>query len=310
MAEHEDILAFNGLHLPLPPGWDIVSMGKRYLCLGPDMRPALELKWEPITGSFSMKKHMKRVVQSYGKKGRVVFHSPPLADTDKTGAPLTSVAFFEWSSTSIRDALNARGEGGIVYDQECKAALVFQCRAPLSLDSPEAKIVFDGLRLQNGSVRHWSIYDIRAELPDWLQLDAYKFSPGLFRLDFRGPKQSRFQLFRLGPANVILENTLLETWAENFFSTLHPAHGPSLLSREHGTVTLDLSGKTPFVERLVPWRRTHGIFLARRDEQANRILALCASSRRPLDIQPLKEIFARYVAVPKKRPTPAADART
>ncbi len=296
-APREIILAFNGLRLPMPHDWDIVSMGKRYLCLGPDMHPALELKWEPISGSFSMKKHMKRVMRTYGRGSKVTFHGPP-RNGDGTDA---GIVFFDWSVGE------AHGEGGILFDTDSSAALVFQCNAPFSLDSPEAKAIFDGLHLQHNPIRQWRIYDIQADLPDWLSLDTFSFAPGLFRLDFTGPQNLKFHLLRLGPASMILEHTDLSDWAGNFFATLHPQHGIQLTSPrfgdENGVISLDLSGKTPLAERIVPWRRTHGIFLARHEDETNRILALAASARRPLDMQPLKDIFARYVAIPQNKDT-------
>ncbi len=283
-------LAFNGLQLPLPEGWDIISMDKRYLCIGPDMHPALELRWEPITGSFSMKKHMKRVRQSYGHGGKVSFYTPP---TNKDGSNAT-IVFFQWEKEK------ARGEGGILFDSESNSALVFQCNAPFGMDNTLAKEIFDVLHLQHTAKRRWRIYDIQAELPDWLKLDSYKFAPGLFKLNFSGPSRLKIHLFRMGPASIILEKVSLADWASPYFSKLHPQHGIQLTANENGVVVLDLEGKTPLAERIVPWRRTYGLFLAKHEQTTNRILALAASARRPLDIQPLKDIFARYVTFPQK----------
>ena len=70
-------ISWNGVNFQVPASWQPVVILDNYLLFEDQYRPILELKWQQITGSFSIERILKQLRRSGSKKDSIKARSVP-----------------------------------------------------------------------------------------------------------------------------------------------------------------------------------------------------------------------------------------
>lgn len=290
MTDHWKQIAWNGIQFSVPRQWDIGRIGTRHLILEDSAGPVMEIKWGTVKGTFSHKAHLKRLAASRSRreKNRVAewFLPPPWEKA------LTSFETrgFLWQTNGTG------GRGAILFCHACRTATLIQFIGENAAEQEKVLLrILKSFRdhQEDGRV-HWSIFDIKAELPETMKLLRYRFEAGRYELAFEdGPQH--IHLHRWAPAAAILgERNLI------WFSHTLPefaAAAPSLSTDDNSkTIEWHVSpaGSWHRMIRRLKVRPSYFWFRLWHLEDKNRILGLRAESRRALDFQKLNQICAGY----------------
>ncbi len=283
-------VAWNGIRFKAPAEWEVGRIDSRHLILEREAEPVMEVKWGFVKGAFSHKAHLKRLVASQSRKlkGHIAewFLPPPWQK---------ALAGFE-TSGFMWQAENSSGRGAILFCQDCRNATLVQFFEESTVKYE--KVLLTVLRSfqdhgHDGRIL-WSIFDIKARLPEGLRLVQHRFEVGKFELVFNDGRQN-IHLQRWAPAAAILGGRDL-LW----FSTTIPEFSP-------GQPPLVTAGDSKAVEwstsPIGRWRRLICRFTVKPSyfwfrlwhlEEQNRILGVRAESKHPLDFHQLKQISAGY----------------
>jgi hypothetical protein len=290
VAEPWKQVAWNGIRFKAPAEWEVSQIDSRHLILEKEAEPVMEVKWAPVKGTFSHKAHLKRLVASQSRKlkGRIAewFLPPPWQK---------ALAGFE-TSGFLWQADDASGRGAILFCQTCRNATLIQFFEESSVKYE--KVLLTVLRSfqdhrQDGRIL-WSIFDIKAKLPEGLGLVQHRFEVGKYELVFNDGMQN-IHLQRWAPAAAILGGRDL-LWFSGTIPEFAAGLPPLLTVDDSKAVEWSIS---PVGE----WRRmicrlkvkpSYFWFRLWHLEDKNRILSVRAESKHPLDFQLLKRISADY----------------
>ena len=283
-------VAWNGIRFKAPAEWEVSKIDPRHLLLEREAEPVMEMKWGSVKGTFSHKAHLKRLVASQSRKlkGRIAewFLPPPW---EKALAGFETCGFL-WQAD------DASGRGAILFCQACRNATLIQFFEESS--AKYEKVLLTVLRsfqdhCQDGRIL-WSIFDIKAKLPQGLRLVQHRFEVGKYELVFNDGMQN-IHLQRWAPAAAILGGRDL-LW----FSGTIPefAVGKPRLSTADGGGAVEWSispaGNWGRMLRRLKAKPSYFWFRLWHLEDKNRILSVRAESKLPLDFQLLKRICADY----------------
>ncbi|MCU0559301.1 MAG: hypothetical protein MUD16_03830 [Desulfobacterales bacterium] len=203
-------LAWNGVCVAIPPGWEPGRIGPRHLIVESEAGPAMEIKWGRVRGRFLHRTHLKRLRKLTGARGANAREcrlpaewKPALAQFDPSG--------FCWS------AGGAAATGAILFCPRSRTGgLVqfFHAAGDRGFLHP-AGAVLQSLRFQgDAGVVRWAVFDIRAQLPERFALVRHRFEPGRFVLSFAADR-CRLDLYRWAPAAVLLKDSDLTRFAHS-----------------------------------------------------------------------------------------------
>jgi hypothetical protein len=179
-------LAWNGIRFKIPADWEVGQIGARHLIFEDEAVPVMEIKWGVVKGTFSHRTHLKRLAALQSRRSKISVAEwilPPHWEESlinfKTGG-------FLWQSPE------ASARGAILFCAVCRTASLIQFFGDSSVE--REKIILTVLKSfrdhsQDGWLL-WSIFDIRATLPQSMQLVRFRFEAGKF--------------FDLKPANLSL----------------------------------------------------------------------------------------------------------
>ena len=253
----------------------------------------MEIKWGPVKGKFSHKTHLKRLATLHSRKvkGRIAEWSLPPYWEAALKAYETSG--FAWQGEA------AAGRGAILFCPVCRNAAMIQFLRYTS--APNEKVFSAILRSYRDHSRNdrilWSIFDIRATLPQKLKLTKFRFEAGKFLLGFANGRKKVY-LHRWAPASAILVGGDLVGFARAI---------PEFCAGEPQPMTID--GCKAVEWSIVPqsdWQRrisrlkvNSSYFWYRlwHVAEKNRILGIRAESKYPLDPSLLDQIYADYETV-------------
>ncbi len=178
--------------------------------------PVMEIKWNFIKGKFYPENQLKRLSAAYEGKlgGKIEKSELPekwakallTKNQDKNQAP--EIFCFSWPYK------NRMAKGLLIFCPVCKKATMirfFKINQEIS-----AKILESFKDHPENDLVVWSVFDIKAEIPENLEFIRHKFNPGEFELCF-GAKGIRLSLFRWGPASVIMSKRGLKHFAATRF---------------------------------------------------------------------------------------------
>ena len=250
----------------------------------------MEIKWASVKGSFSHKRHLKRLIASQSRKlrGRIAeWYLPPPWETALAGFETRG---FLWQ------AENGGGRGAILFCQTCRNATLIQFFGETS--PKREKVLLTVLKSfqdhrQDGRIL-WSIFDIKVKLPEGLRLLRYRFEAGKYGIEFNDGMQI-IHLQRWAPAAALLGGRDL-IW---FSGTI-----PEFAARPPQSVNLDDSKVLEWSAAPADkWQRRISRLKAKPSyfwfrlwhlEDKNRILSVRAASKYPLNFQMLHRICAGY----------------
>lgn len=202
-------IAWNGIRFEAPADWEIGKIGLRYLMLETETGPVMEVKWNPVKGRFSPKAHLRRLAALHHRKLRKTFRKQPLPAAWAEALASFDATGFRWRAKSVA------GRGAITYCRHCRTAALIQFLSKPSdrSDSRIRKLLASFRDHSDSGVVTWSVFDIRAEVPDHYRLKSHRFDAGEFELVFSSAKQ-QMTLHRWSPASILLQRYKLEELAQ------------------------------------------------------------------------------------------------
>jgi hypothetical protein len=205
--------AWNGIRFEAPANWQVGTMGPHYLLLEDDTGPALELKWGQIKGRFSHRVHLRRLAALKDKKIGQPVKEGPIPPLWQDAVAHYKVTGFSWQGQGIR------GRGVLLYCTTCHTATLIQFYERLNRLSEKVPrhVLASFLDHREDNLMSWSLYDIRAILPEDFNLKHYRFEAGEFELSFVAKRQ-KLTLHRWGPASMLLSNRDLVQIARTLIS--------------------------------------------------------------------------------------------
>ena len=284
-------VAWNGIRFDAPASWDASKIGGRYLLLESGAEPVMEIRWEPITGRFSHRKHLRRL--SGGRKGRAVTEAPLSADWEEALQRFDALGF-AWSG----NAIHARG--AILFCPVCRTASLIQFFQPANrtLGQTAGRVLSSFRDHPEGGLTLWSMFDVKARIPNRFTLSHHRFQAGRFEMGFADTRR-RLTLYRWGPAEILLKESDLARFA-----------GTQVVLPDRRVSGLDTSDN-----RVAEWQtdppETLGAWLRRRmmsktafrrfrvwhRPAANRILGALAEGGKAFDPELFERICAGYETV-------------
>ena len=293
MTENWKQVAWNGVRFKTPAEWEIAQIGSRHLILENETGPVMEIKWGPVRGTFSHKAHLKRLAALHSRsvKSRIAeWFLPPhwqaaLSDFETSG--------FLWQGEA------AIGRGAILFCPACRNATLIQFFRYNSSEREKVLSVVlksycdhrqDGLML-------WSVFDIRATLPETLKLMNFRFDAGKFELGFAHGRQSTY-LHRWAPAAALLGGGDLIGFAGTIpeFSEGQPQ---PLTIDGYDAVAWCIKPESDWQRKMSRLKVNPSFFWYRlwHEEEKNRILGIRSESKYPLDFQLLDQIYSDYESI-------------
>jgi hypothetical protein len=215
-------LGWNGVRLTVPAHWEVSRLGAFHLQLDDGCGPTLELKWQRLSRQVSPERHLKRLSRRFRRAEEVEFRERAVPEEWRAALNSFVAEVFTWSEAQLR------GEGVFLSCPICGTATLLQF--PYRLESPSPGLTGEVLRSfrdhsDNGMVS-WRVFGLHAEIPEDLQLDGHRFSPGHYELRFARGRE-RLKLSRWGPADVILRGRDLRCW---FLATREEGRSDSRIS--------------------------------------------------------------------------------
>ena len=293
MTQCSKPIAWNGITLSVPDSWQIGRLDHRHLVFQADGAAVMEIKWNQIRGRFSAKSQLKRLTAVQDRRTNVgVISWPPPAEWAKALEGF-QVDGFEWSTSGFS------GRGVLLYCPVCRTATLIQffIRQPRSSVDGFAAILDSFQDHRDDGLMLWSLFDIRAELPEGYLLAEHAFKPGNFTLAFTDRRRS-LTLFRWAPAAALLVDQPLDAFASAAMGLAAERLTPCTLGG-YPTVQwrIDKGAKKlwplPPIGEGPPYRQGRIWHV----EDHNRILGVSLADTRPIAGDHLSEICASYEIV-------------
>ncbi|MFQ6078220.1 MAG: hypothetical protein ACE5NJ_03680 [Thermodesulfobacteriota bacterium] len=283
--------AWNGIRFLTPTAWQVGKIGTHYLMLEVESGPVLEVKWGRVEGGFSHESHLGRLSALHGKELGESVRQCPLPAAWEKALGKYAVTGFSWHGKTVG------GVGVLLYCSTCQNATLIQFYGRGSNQKgkiPQRVLAsFRDHRQDNQVI--WSLFDIRATIPDRFQLVRYRFEAGEFEMTF-ACKGQKITLHRWGPASVLLcDGDLVQ-----FARTVLPQgqgepHSVTLVGTKAAEWSVNPS-PTPW-GHLWNWVRTKSSFQWFRlwhVEAKNRILGVRVEGKEAVDARFLERICAGY----------------
>jgi hypothetical protein len=192
-------LSWNNIHFKVPLGWEIAEIGARYLMLNETSKPVMEVKWRQVKGTFSHRAQLHRLALRHRKQPIETVGECSLPSEWKKALGAYESIGFSWQGNQIA------GIGVILYCPICRNATMIQFYTTgskvTSHFSQHILASFQDHSRENWML--WSVFDIRARIPETFRLVRHCFKTGEFELVFEGGNQ-KITLHRWAPASVLL----------------------------------------------------------------------------------------------------------
>lgn len=200
-------IAWNHVRLIIPSNWEIGHIDTRLLLFQDESTPTLELKWQTINGKFSHRAHLKRLAARNKTGLRQSVQAWQLPQAWQHALDGFTASGFSWAADA------SRGRGAILYCPTCRKATLIQFFDHATGRSHPAPQILETFRDHRDDGRtDWSVFDIRACLPEKFSLLEHRFQPGNFGLAFTDGRQ-RVALLRWAPASAFLNHQTLAQFA-------------------------------------------------------------------------------------------------
>lgn len=219
-------IRWNGLHFEAPDKWDVIVKDPRHLIIERELKPVLELRWQP-PGTGKSSATIDRIVSQL-TAGSDCRPSPELINLLPDG--LTSR--FGVQAFSLDRGLD--GCALLLTCTSCTTTLLVRIYKDSLTRFAELPTIFESLDCHPGDSEkaRWQIQDFYFTLPGEFNLEASSFRFGITKLIFKGGS-SELELCRLAPASHHLQHNPLSALFHSFSSAppeQQVAADPSTLS--------------------------------------------------------------------------------
>jgi hypothetical protein len=283
-------LAWNGIRLQIPAQWDVGQIGTRHLLLEEEAVPVMEIKWGAVKGLFSHRTHLKRLAALQSRRNKISVAEWILPPPWEKSLAAFKASGFLWQSQA------AGGRGAILFCPVCRTASLLQFFGDSSVEREKMFLaILKSFRdhRSDGWLR-WSIFDIKATLPQALRLERFRFEPGKFELEFTVSGQN-IHLHRWAPATALLGGRDLRAFCSTIpeFATGNPQ---PTAKHDCETVEGSTSPGSGWRRKICRFKLKPSFYWFRmwHLEEQNRILSVRAEGKSPLDIYLLNQICEKY----------------
>lgn len=289
MLTDTHFLAWNGLSLTRPEGWELAALGRQRLQLARNGKPVLDIRWNRIRGRFSFAAHLRKLKKVHGKKQGLFSVTDNHTHWDLTQG-LTARSFV-WGGPG------KGGKGALLHHAASSTAILAQSSGPLE----QATAVLSSLRCHLAEpLVPWAVYDLRALTPGGFHLEEYALQPGRYRLALRSARQ-RIVLHRLAPADILLSGRSLATWSWRYFdAAIRSCQLMVEESEESDAVTwrrpLSPGRLAAATARLLN-RPTYAYIHVWRPARHNRLLGVEMQGSRPISEDMIQQVVSAYATV-------------
>jgi hypothetical protein len=274
----------------VPADWVPGRIGPRHLLLESEAEPVMELKWGPVRGRFSSRRHLRRIARQVSREA-AVFRERPLSAEWRKALGSVEACGFEW---------NGRGQGAIgalLFCPVCRTASLvqfFHRNGDAGIERRVARVLasFRDHREDGRSV--WALYDIFAILPGHFRRENHRFEAGRFMVQFRG-RGCRLTLYRWAPAAVLLKGRDLGSFAAAAADGMGIEFRPLAVAGHAGVEGFDPrptrpAGRLKTFLRMASFRGVRIWHVERR----NRILGVRLEARQPIGASELRGVCDGY----------------
>ncbi|MBW1695267.1 MAG: hypothetical protein JRH18_18645 [Deltaproteobacteria bacterium] len=286
---------WNGIRFMAPAGWEPVEIGKRYLLLQDETGPVVEIKWGAIKGSFSHKTQLRDIYHLLKKQSITDSGEIPLPPLWLESLKSYEASGFAWSGQ------NVSGKGVMLFCAECGNATLIQFynRKLEKSDEIACRLLASFMDHPANGKSTWSIFDVRAQIPEQFNLIQHRFSPGEYRISLSDGLLN-VTLYRWAPASVLLSGKKLEQFAKamGFISDNNPIYlieeSKDMLEWQSGSSPL--SGWSGWWQRIT--RRCSVMrFRIWHETDKNRILAIQIKGNKWSELNILDAIASSYESI-------------
>jgi hypothetical protein len=279
-------ISWNGVRFQVPVNWQPVVILNNYLLFEDQYKPAIELKWQQIQGSFSVERILKQLRSSGSKKDSITARPVP----QQWQQPLQPFNCYSFQWQGEKNS----GTGLLHHCPDCNLTILLQFYMARPEYNPVCLHILETLRChQQNDRRNWSIYDISFSLPVAADLQSQEFLTGRYRISFQ-IDDLFFSMLRFKPAKMLLRDIGLKGFADLLLK-----HGEQYAGEDK---KLQLacwrkqgSSWQRFKKKLRRQQANHFLCL-RHDPEHNVILGVQAKSNQPIDEMLLKSFMQHYFA--------------
>ena len=283
-------LAWNGIRFKTPAQWEVGQIGARHLIIEDEAGPVMEVKWGAVKGIFSHRTHLKRLAALQSRRDKISVAEWILPPPWEASVADFEAGGFLWQSPA------ASGRGAILFCSVCRTATLIQFFGDSSVKREKVFLaVLKSFRdhSKDGWLP-WSIFDIRATLPQSLQLERFRFEAGKFELMFSAGRNHVY-LHRWAPAAALLAGRDLVAFAGTIPEFARGVPQPITVDNcealEWGVMPGNKWRQKLSRFKIVP---SYFFFRLWYLNQQNRILGVRAEGKYPFDIQLVSQICEHY----------------
>ena len=240
--------AWRGFRMEVPLQWDLGAFDGDddigYLRLDGLYIPRLEIRWKRARPRTSIDNAARVYLDSLSRANRrrntALTSQPKPLDLTLPDSRDLQVRGYRWKDPQVECV------AAVVLCAHCRRVSVLQMFFPPETFSARVyKRVLGSFYDHNPPDQaHWGCYLMHLRTPDTWQMTGHKFNPGYAELNFADRYNFQADFRRWGPASVILQDSDLEEWAKQNWSTgLFPDNitnfersgEPALLTRRTGS---------------------------------------------------------------------------
>ena len=218
-AAPEERLAWQGILLKVPPGWEPSVLDPEYLRLESEGRQVLDLRWSRIKGGFDPQKYLVKLKSSLKSQAEMEPGLGPWRERGEGSLKRLAqndllLAGFRWREKRGP----GQGPGAVVYNPATQRAVLFFFSLAAEGEAGQGwPGVLASLVDQAGEDwQDWAVFDLSMKVPGGYGLKRHSFRPGHFQFLFESGSDWLI-LERLGPADVLLAGGDIADWAQGFY---------------------------------------------------------------------------------------------
>jgi hypothetical protein len=283
-------IGWNGVSFAVPRNWSPGRIGARDLLLESEAGPVMEIKWGPVRGRFSSRRHLRRIARQVSRNA-AVFRERPLSPEWRKDLGWVEASGFEWKGKE------QRAVGALLFCPVCRTASLMQffyCNGGADIEARAARVLASFRDHREDGRCLWALYDISAVLPGHFRRERHRFEAGRFVLEFRD-RRCRLTLYRWAPAGVLLKGKDLGAFAQAAAAGAGLEFRPAAVAGHAGVEGFDpRPGGAP--GRFKAWLKMASFRAVRvwHVERRNRILGMRLEARRPIAASELRALCDGY----------------
>lgn len=203
-------IAWDGLALDIPAGWEPGRLGLGYLLLEDSSGPRLTLRWQRLARPVQPERMLKRLARRKLLK----------ADSRPQGAVAAVLGALPPGYAALPCAeASGRGADAVLFTlPEQGGAGLAVLAAPHAREGEKAAPWCAALAsLRRTPPGRFELFDVAGQAPEGFSLKAFAVNLGHYHLHFRSGRES-LDFHRFAPAQTILRGKSLDEWANAVFA--------------------------------------------------------------------------------------------